>query len=140
MSFANSGHTVQSLLRREHRASPAPIREPQEAPVESEYEAFSYCRVGIRPQLMVTFRKSNGTVKVRPYSLLQALDSEDGNSGFRLEFPDVSVLVQGRNLSKLFAFLALHRVADVVEADIATQFAEAERNCVVESLEFEFRI
>ncbi len=138
MDYASNGSSLQSLLRREYRAPPIP---PAEKPVqtvekESEYEAFSYGRVGIRPQLMLGFRKCNGAVMVRPYAMLDAISTDEENSGFTIDFPKVSVIIQGRNLSKLFRFVCLHRVAEIIEADVATQFTESEENCVVESIDF----
>ncbi len=136
MEFVSNGGALETFLRREYKTPPAVPEKNSSQPAESEYEAFSYGRVGIRPQLMLSFRKANGLVKVRPYALLQGLDSDDENSAFALSFPGLVVTVQGRNLSRLFVFICLHRVAEINEADTAMQFTESESNCVVASLGF----
>ena len=44
--------------------------------------------------------------------------------------------MQGRNLGKLFRYLWLHRVAEIVEADTSGSFLAEESDCVIESLRF----
>lgn len=77
---------------------------------EREYAAYAQGRVGIRPQLTVTFRQVDGTSYSFAYSHLYRMTSETESGGFVVEFSQHRISVQGRNLTQLFRYLCDHKV------------------------------
>jgi hypothetical protein len=136
MEGSSSSSALQAILRREIQVPTPKAEEKVSKPDEKEYEAFSFGRVGIRPQLMLAFRKSNGEVRVRPYAILQGIDTDNEHAWFALDFPGLRVQIRGRNLSVLFRYLWLHRVVEVTEADTSSNFLADDAMCVIESLSF----
>ena len=90
---------------------------PDASQAEDDYVAFGHGRVGLRPRMMLAFRKCNGKVEVFPYSLLSRVCSDDIDTGFTLTFGPQTIMVTGRNLTQLFRYVCEHRAVDIVEAD-----------------------
>lgn len=101
---------------------------------EDAETAFTFGRVGSRPQLTLLFQRASGAVFGYPYANLTALRSEDPDLGFTLEFGDAVVKVTGRNLEMLFQYVCDHKASRIEEARRAAVFGTDSRNAVVESL------
>jgi hypothetical protein len=97
---------------------------------ETEYEAFSHGRIGRRPQMMIVFRKCSGEVVAYPYSMLSRIRSEDVDRGFTLSFAGTDIIIEGRQLARLFNYVCEHRAAEIIELDRAEAMAES-AECVV---------
>lgn len=129
--------TLQAILRRDVPIPPKTEEGTAKAAgKEQEYEAYSFGRIGIRPQLMLALRKANGQVRIRPYAMLQGIDTDNEHVGFTLDFSGWRVQVRGRNLERLFRYLWLQRVLEIIEVDTSSSFLEDDRACVIESLSF----
>lgn len=85
-----------------------------------EYQALSFGRVGIRPQVTVLFRKANGEVEGFPYADFRGISSLNEESGFTVRFDARTVKIEGQHLGKLFQYICNHRAAEILEADPAT--------------------
>ncbi|MEZ6101665.1 MAG: hypothetical protein R3E01_22245 [Pirellulaceae bacterium] len=82
-----------------------------------EYQAFSFGRIGIKPQLTLLFRKATGEVEGFAYADFRGISAIDENAGFKIRFDTRTVKVEGRNLRQLFQYICLHRAAEIVEID-----------------------
>lgn len=129
MSTDNS--TIRALLERPARA--AATDENHDA--DAEYTAFSYGRLSSRPQMTLMFRKPSGEVFGFPYALLTGIRSDDSESGFMVEFGQVTVVVSGRNLGKLFRYICEHRAAEVAEGSRSMAVCSFENECIVEAIQ-----
>jgi hypothetical protein len=87
---------------------------------DAEYQAFSFGRVGIKPQLTLLIRKASGAVEVFPYADFCGISSSDENLGFTLRFATRTVLIEGQRLGKLFQYICNFRTAEIMEADERT--------------------
>ena len=88
-----------------------------------DYTAFSYGRVGRRPQMMVSFVRSTGETEAISYSLLYRVHSENIDRGFTAFFGPTEVVVEGQQLGRLLDYLCEHRVATIREAGYGAEFA-----------------
>lgn len=86
------------------------LRNPVGREDEPEYSAYASGRVGMRPQITVSFRKTDGTTQAFSYSHLYCVSTNNENEGFIAEFTQHRVSVVGRNLSDLFRYINTHRV------------------------------
>lgn len=84
---------------------------------EPEYTACSFGRVGLKPQVSVTFRKADGTGVNLSYSHYYAVTDENPNIGFVVEFTRHTVSVEGRNLERLYRLICDHKAREVCEID-----------------------
>lgn len=83
----------------------------------AEYQAFSFARVGIRPQLTLLLRKASGEVEGFPYADFRGVSAVDENSCFTIRFDTRTVKVEGQNLKQLFQYVCNYRAAEIVEAE-----------------------
>lgn len=90
---------------------------PSESDGEEEYTACSFGRVGIRPQIAITFRKANGSGRSFAYSHLYAVSDENPNLGFIVEFTRHTVTVHGRNLLRIYKLVCDHKARELLETD-----------------------
>ena len=88
------------------------------------------CRIGRRPQMMIAFRKCSGQVVVRPYSMLQGIESDDADRSFRMDFANLRVTIVGENLQQMFDYACEHRVLQIRESD-RTEAIELDRIKIV---------
>jgi len=86
-------------------------------PADDDYVTFGHGRVGLRPRMMLTFRKCSGEVEVLPYSMLMRISSNDADKGCSLNFGSQTVIVEGHGLTQLFRYLCEHRAVEIVESD-----------------------
>ncbi|MEZ6104472.1 MAG: hypothetical protein R3E01_36505 [Pirellulaceae bacterium] len=82
-----------------------------------EYQAFSFGRIGVKPQLTLLFRKATGEVHGFAYADLRGISTLDEDRGFTIRFDSGTVKIEGRNLRQLFQYICLHRAAEIVEID-----------------------
>ncbi|MCA9038409.1 MAG: hypothetical protein KDA91_24960, partial [Planctomycetaceae bacterium] len=100
------------------------------SPADDDYVAFGHGRVGLRPRMMLGFRKCNGQVDVFPYSLLTAIHSDDVDTGFTLTFGPRIVRVEGHKLTQLFRYVCEHRAVEIAESD-RTTVMQTDDNAIV---------
>ncbi|APZ94534.1 hypothetical protein [Fuerstiella marisgermanici] len=105
-------------------------------PADDDYVAFGHGRVGLRPRMMLTFRKCSGEVEVLPYSMLMRICSDDTDKGFTLHFGSQTVIVEGQGLTQLFRYLCEHRAVEIVESD-RTAALDGEAKSVVTAIRTE---
>ena len=84
---------------------------------EQEYTACSFGRVGLKPQVSVTFRKANGSGINLSYSHYYGVTDENPNVGFVVEFTRHTVTVEGRNLERLYRLICDQKGREVCEID-----------------------
>lgn len=96
-----------------------------------EYRAFSFGRVGIKPQMTLLVRKSSGEVEGFPYSDFTGIWSLNEDDGFTIRFRDRIINIEGRNLRRLFDYICNHRAAEIVEIDSHAAMAVADESAVV---------
>lgn len=84
---------------------------------EAEYSACSFGRVGLRPQVSVTFRKADGSGHNFAYSHFYGVCDENPNVGFVIEFTRHTVAVEGRNLERLYRLVCEHKAREIQEID-----------------------
>jgi len=110
-----------SRVTRSSQAEP-----PQSDSAADEIVNEAQCRIGRRPQMMIVFRKCSGRVVVRPYSMLQGIETDDSERSFRMDFPNLQVTISGDKLQRLFEYACQHRVTEIREAG-RTEALEFER-------------
>ena len=137
----NPAQNLRSLLEKprphwqpKEELSTPPRSEPASESQANEYEACGRARIGNRPQLTLVFTKCSGEVIGFPYANLMRITSQDVAQGFTLEFAGVEVVVQGRNLARVFRFVCDHRAAEIIEADRAEAMLANPDGPVVESI------
>lgn len=81
-----------------------------------EYQAFSFGRVGARAQLRIEFRKADGYRLVLPYVDLKSIETVDPQYGFRLQFVEKQINIEGQNLGSCYDYIKNDRLLDVIEA------------------------
>ena len=114
-----SVHSLKELLREE--SAPRSFAEDVRPAEETEiYQAFSFGRVGLRPQLMLCFIKCDGLHLALPYADLRSISTSDPSKGFQLEFSGREILIEGTNLDVCFRYLRDHRLSELTEASPAT--------------------
>jgi hypothetical protein len=96
-----------------------------------EYRAFSFGRIGIRPQLTLLFTKASGEVEGFPYADFRGIWTRDRNAGFTMTFGNRIITVEGQNLKQLFEYICNHRAAEVVLCDPHSAMALEENATVV---------
>ena len=95
------------------------VRKPAaDSPGESEpeYQAASYGRVGLRPQVMLEIAQASGYREVLPYIDLRGIATSDPKRGFELRFSDQKWIVQGQNLDVCYRYLKQNRLEALQEA------------------------
>jgi hypothetical protein len=127
----------QSLVRR--RGTPGAAAEnsvegQKQESDEGDYRAFSYGRVGLRPQMTLTLRFVGGSMRGLPYSQMLGIDSDDDDAGFRMEFPGTIVEVRGRNLKRLVRYVCDHRAAEIVESSAAASVGAPSTASIVDAI------
>lgn len=127
--------TLHSILNNSARKNF--IQPPHSTEEYSEYQAFSYGRVGTRPVSMVCFVKADGFHLVLPYIDLQSISSADPSEGFELEFTARRITVNGRNLSVAFKYLREHRLAEIAEATRTSSMVLLPSESIVTGLKIE---
>lgn len=101
---------------------------------ESEYQAFTYGRVGIRSVAMLCLIKSDGFHLALPYIELHAIRTMSPSDGFELEIGTQRIEIQGRNLLPAFRFIREHRLAELCEATRATVMSLPPTDSVVSEI------
>ncbi len=96
-----------------------------------EYQALSFGRVGIKPQITLLFRKANGEVEGFPYADFRGISSVNEDIGFTVRFDTRTVKVEGQNLREAFRYICTHRAAEILEADEATAMQSPDGKPVV---------
>ncbi len=82
---------------------------------EVEYQAFSFGRVGPRPQIMLEICKSDGFRLTFPYIDLKRIKTMNPDLGFELKFGEQLVLIEGRNLLLCYRYIKQNRLESIVE-------------------------
>ena len=98
---------------------------------DSEYRAFSFGRVGVRPQMTLLLRKASGEVEGFPYADFHGIHSMNEELGFSIQFGRRLVNIEGRNLKQLFGYVCNFRAAEIVEATEITAMALPEFEAIV---------
>jgi hypothetical protein len=124
---------LRTMLKRDTFQEFAPKQQPAEA--ADEYEAFASGRIGLKPQVSVTFEKANGSSITLAYAHLYSISTESANAGFLLEFSEHRVLITGRNLEKLYRYLGDHRARHVLQTAANQSFGMPDDQPVVEILQ-----
>ena len=106
---------LQSIL---HGTPKRPTLVSASSPAEqSEYQAFSFGRVGIKAIAMIGFVNADGHHLVLPYLDLRSIQSIEPSLGFDLKFPEWKITVVGRNLATPFRHIREHRLAELIELE-----------------------
>ena len=105
-----------------------PLKKP------NNIKAFSYGRIGTRPQLMLCFIKCDGHHLAMPYSDLRSISTSDPNKGFILEFDNKEILIEGTNLTPCFRYLRDQRLSELVEIDRDSAMSQPEDAPVVQKI------
>ncbi len=100
----------------------------------AEYQAFSFGRVGIRPQLTLLLRKANGEVEGFPYADFRGISAVNEDVGFTIRFDTRTVKVEGQNLKQLFQYVCNYRAAEIVEAEPSVVMQTPDGQAVVWSI------
>ena len=97
---------------------------------EDGYQAFSFGRVGPRPQMTLLFRKANGEVRGFPYAQFDGIESDNPDDGFVVKFGRTLISIEGRNLNRLFQYVCNYKAAEIVEASprVAVQLCATQPN------------
>lgn len=85
-----------------------------------EYQAFTFGRIGAKPQLTLLVRKATGEVEGFPYADFAGISAKDEDAGFSVRFGPHSVRIEGRNLKQLFQYVCNYRAAEIIQADERT--------------------
>lgn len=117
----------QSAVRKIHQIEPK-LEE------EVEYQAFSFGRVGPRPQIMLEICKSDGFHLVLPYIDLKAISTMNPDLGFELKFGEQRVLIEGRNLLLCYRYIKQNRLESIVELGREGTMSVAEKDPVVSGI------
>jgi len=114
-----TGDSITDLLKPRSEVNAVEHVEPatRAESASADYVAFSHGRVGRRPQMMISFRRSSGQVAVFPYSLLRQILSSNPDTGFTMAFGGTSVRIEGEGLARLFQYVCEHRAVEIVESD-----------------------
>jgi hypothetical protein len=97
-----------------------------------EYQAFSYGRIGNRPQLTLVIRQAAGGVRGFPYARFEGIGADqDESNGFFVRFGREIVSFEGRNLGELFGYVCNYRASEIFEADRHTAMQIGEGKGVV---------
>lgn len=107
---------------------------PEPAEDASEYQAFSFGRVGTRARAMICFIKADGFHLALPYLDLRSISTIDPAKGFELEFGNRKITVTGRNLEVAFRYIRDHRLAELTEMLRHDALKLAESDSVVDEL------
>jgi hypothetical protein len=83
---------------------------------DSDYKAFTFGRVGPRPQMTLMLGFARGHGRGFPYAQMLGIEFDDEDAGFRLEFPGLVVEIRGRNLTRLLRYVCDHRAARIEES------------------------
>lgn len=131
----------QAIVRR--RGTPASHADALRPPDDfdgGEVRAFTFGRVGMRPQMTLQLRLASGQGRAFPYNQLLGVDFEDEEEGFRLEFAGLSVEVRGRNLQRLLRYVCDFRAARIEQATIEQSIAANEEAEIVDAIVFRRRL
>lgn len=89
------------------------VTPPAEA---EEYEAFSFGRVGQKPQFTVAFKQADGFSEGLSYSDFRGWTTPDGNTSLELIFVGRKIAIEGSNLGRILDLIRQHRLFDLTEA------------------------
>jgi hypothetical protein len=128
-----SSHSLRELLRQDGSGKPmaGDFRPAEETEI---YQAFSFGRVGIRPQLMLCLVKCDGHHLVLPYADLRAIITSEPDKGFLLDFGGRELLIEGTSLLICFRYLRDHRLAELSEIDSSSAMLQPEGTPVVHKI------
>lgn len=126
-SLSLKAFAAQSGVR---RAAPIEPRLEEEA----EYQAFAYGRVCRKPELMIEFRKADGSRLALPYIELREIETSDPEAGFRLLIAQRKITVEGSRLEACYRFLKQNRIAELIEADRPTAMSAGDHEPIITSL------
>jgi hypothetical protein len=101
---------------------------------DSEYKAFTFGRVGPRPQMTLILGFAGGHGRGFPYAQMLGIEFDDEDAGFRLEFPGQIVEIRGRNLKRLLRYVCDHRAARVEESTPQQSLAATNAAEIVDSI------
>lgn len=101
---------------------------------EAEYQAFSFGRVGPRPQIMLEICKADGYRLALPYIDLKKITTMNPDRGFELHFSDQKILVEGQNLKDCYRYIKQNRLDSMLEAERANAMAVAQQEAVISTL------
>lgn len=129
----NGPASLREMLRDEPqtRRFTEEIRPAEETEI---FQSFSFGRTGLRPQLMLSFVKSDGHYLVLPYADLRAITSSNPAKGYQLDYSGREIVVEGTNLEVCFRYLRDHRLSELVEADRPAAMSAAADTPVVTRL------
>lgn len=130
----NAPTSLREMLRDESqtRRFAEEVRAAEETEI---YQSFSFGRTGTRPQLMLSYVKSDGHHLVLPYADLRAIISSNPLKGWQVDYSGREIIVEGTNLEVCFRYLRDHRLSELVEADRPTAMsAEADTPVVTKIL------
>jgi hypothetical protein len=96
-----------------------------------EYQAFSFGRIGIRPQMTLLVRKCTGEVEGFPYADYGGVSATNEDDAFSVKFGQRLVRIEGRQLQQLFRYVCNYRAAEITEVDARTSMHVAEDKAVV---------
>lgn len=128
-----NGNSLKDMLR-EEGASKRFSEEVRPSEESETYQAFSFGRVGIRPQLMLCVVKCDGHHLVLPYIDLHAISTSNPDKGFLLEFSRREILIEGTSLLICFRYLRDHRLAELTEIDRPSAMSQPDETPVVQKI------
>jgi hypothetical protein len=96
-----------------------------------EYEAFSFGRVGNKPQFTLLCRKATGEVEGFSYADYRGVSAIDEENGFSVKFGAQKVRIEGRHLGQLFRYVCNLRAAEIVATDEHTAMRLPDGKAVV---------
>jgi hypothetical protein len=111
-----------------------PLVNPSQVDEDTEYQAFSYGRVGTRAAAMICFIKSDGFHLALPYMELRSVTTANPADGFEMEFSTQRIIVEGRSLVVPFRYVRENRLVEIVEASRASILVLPASEAVVTSL------
>jgi hypothetical protein len=101
---------------------------------DSEYKAFTFGRVGPRPQMTLILGFAGGHGRGFPYAQMLGIEFDDEDAGFRLEFPGQVIEIRGRNLKRLLRYVCDHRAARIEESTLQQSLVASDTAEIVDSI------
>lgn len=108
-----------------------PITKPASSTEDSEYQAFSFGRVGTRHQLMVEFVKADGYRLTLPYIDLKQIVTNNPQQGFELFFVTKTIRIEGDQLEDCYRYFKRNRVEYICEVTRAQAFSNEQPGGIV---------
>lgn len=101
---------------------------------EAEYQAFSFGRVGPKPQIMLEICKADGYRLALPYIDLKKITTMNPDMGFELHYLDQKVVVEGHNLMACYRYIKQNRLDSMLEAERSSAMAVVHQEAVISSV------